>query len=131
MGSSLRTCKEKFYGSVHAGLRTWAAAAAADGWSASDVRAGPKEDIMMMAAAATAAADRKSPAKKKKRDNGNKNDAGGEMMKVTVQPLQLELDSAKGRDGLDLNLGLGLDLQFGLKEEEKQPKIESTCWVEE
>ena len=119
MGSSLRTCKEKFYGSVHAGLRTWAAAAAADGWSASDVRAGPKEDITMMAAAAAAAAaDRKSPVKKnKKKDNGNNNDAGNDMKKVTVQPLTLELDSAKGRDGFDLNLGLGLDLQFGLKEE--------------
>ena len=122
MGSSLRTCKEKFYGSVHAGLRTWVAAAAADGWSASDVRAGPKEEIVAMAAAATAAARRKSPLKKKKNkknddddddDNNNKNknaqDGGGggnEMMGVAVQPLKLELDSARaGRDGL----GLGLD----------------------
>jgi hypothetical protein len=41
MGSSLRLCKEKFYGSVHDGLRTWVAAAAADGWDVKDVRFGP------------------------------------------------------------------------------------------
>ena len=115
MGSSLRTCKEKFYGSVHAGLRTWVAAAAADGWSASDVRAGPKEEIVAMAAAATAAAaaaGRKSPVKKKNNNNKAKGgsdgfDDGGsnKVMGVAVQPLKLELDSARGRDGL----GLGLD----------------------
>ena len=41
MGGSLRLCKEKFYGSVHDGLRTWAAAAAEDGWDVKDVRYGP------------------------------------------------------------------------------------------
>ena len=41
MGSSLRLCKEKFYGSVHDGLRTWVAAAADDGWDYKDVRFGP------------------------------------------------------------------------------------------
>lgn len=41
MGSSLRLCKEKFYGSVHDGLRTWVAAAAEDGWDVKDVRFGP------------------------------------------------------------------------------------------
>ena len=45
MGGMLRTCKEKFYGAVHAGLRTWVAAAAADAWDVSDVRFGCKEDI--------------------------------------------------------------------------------------
>ena len=41
MGGSLRLCKEKFYGNVHDGLRTWAAAAADDGWETRDVRYGP------------------------------------------------------------------------------------------
>ncbi len=37
----MRLCKEKFYGSVHVGLRTWVAAAAEDGWDVRDVRYGP------------------------------------------------------------------------------------------
>ena len=41
IGGSLRLCKEKFYGSVHDGLRTWVAAAADDGWDVRDVRYGP------------------------------------------------------------------------------------------
>jgi hypothetical protein len=44
MGCTLRTCKEKFYGGVHAGLRCWVAAAVADGWSTKDVRCGPSEE---------------------------------------------------------------------------------------
>lgn len=42
--STLRTCKEKFYGAVHCGLRTWVAAAAEDGWEVRDVRFGVKEE---------------------------------------------------------------------------------------
>lgn len=41
LGGSLRLCKEKFYGAVHDGLRTWVAAAAEDGWEVKDVRFGP------------------------------------------------------------------------------------------
>lgn len=41
MGSTLRLCKEKFYGGVHAGLRCWVAAAVEDGWDTKDVRNGP------------------------------------------------------------------------------------------
>ena len=41
LGGSLRLCKEKFYGAVHDGLRTWVAAAAEDGWEVRDVRYGP------------------------------------------------------------------------------------------
>lgn len=41
MGATLRTCKEKFYGAVHEGLKTWVAAAAADGWTFKFVREGP------------------------------------------------------------------------------------------
>lgn len=41
MGSSLRTCKEKFYSAVHECLRTWVAAAVEDGWPYHLVREGP------------------------------------------------------------------------------------------
>ena len=44
MGTTLRTCKEKFYGGVHAGLATWVAASIDDGWDPKDVREGPKRD---------------------------------------------------------------------------------------
>ncbi|KAK2627325.1 hypothetical protein QTJ16_003291 [Diplocarpon rosae] len=40
-GGTLRLCKEKFYGGVHAGLRCWVAAAVDDGWDTRDVRCGP------------------------------------------------------------------------------------------
>jgi hypothetical protein len=55
MGGTLRTCKEKFYGAVHDGLKVWVAAAKADGWYVEDVRAGPPRD----------ASPKKSPVKKK------------------------------------------------------------------
>lgn len=41
MGGSLRTCKEKFYSSIHECLRTWVAAAIEDGWAYHHVREGP------------------------------------------------------------------------------------------
>lgn len=41
MGGSLRTCKEKFYSSIHDCLRTWISAALEDGWAYSHVREGP------------------------------------------------------------------------------------------
>jgi hypothetical protein len=41
MGGTLRLCKEKFYGCVHAALRCWVAAAAEDEWNTKDVRCGP------------------------------------------------------------------------------------------
>jgi len=44
MGGSLRTCKEKFYGAVHDGLRTWVSAATEDGWDIRDVRNGPPRE---------------------------------------------------------------------------------------
>ncbi|KAG9248893.1 armadillo-type protein [Calycina marina] len=44
MGITLRTCKEKFYGGVHAGLRCWVAAATHDGWDTKDVRCGPSAE---------------------------------------------------------------------------------------
>lgn len=44
MGGTMRTCKEKFYGGVHEGLKGWVAAAKADGWAAEDVRSGPPRE---------------------------------------------------------------------------------------
>ncbi|KAI1000884.1 hypothetical protein K3495_g7314 [Podosphaera aphanis] len=44
MGSTLRLCKEKFYGGVHAGLRCWVAAADEDGWDTKTVRCGPSTE---------------------------------------------------------------------------------------
>ncbi|KAK7409014.1 hypothetical protein QQX98_008833 [Neonectria punicea] len=64
LGGSLRLCKEKFYGSVHDGLRTWVAAAADDGWDVKDVRYGPPPEC-------------RSPPKKA---------GGGQKMKVEPAP---------------------------------------------
>ncbi|KAL5329188.1 hypothetical protein ACEPPN_002698 [Leptodophora sp. 'Broadleaf-Isolate-01'] len=44
LGGTLRLCKEKFYGGVHAGLRCWVAAAVDDGWDTRDVRNGPSAE---------------------------------------------------------------------------------------
>ena len=44
MGTSLRTCKEKFYGSVHEALGIWVGAAHEDGWPDKEVRQGPPKD---------------------------------------------------------------------------------------
>ncbi|KAL8993585.1 MAG: hypothetical protein Q9169_006236 [Polycauliona sp. 2 TL-2023] len=46
MGTSLRTCKEKWYGYVHLCLSTWVGAAKADGWCYKDVREGVRRDEM-------------------------------------------------------------------------------------
>ena len=58
MGNSLRTCKEKFYGSVHAGLGTWVGAGREDGWDIRGVREGFREESK----------PRASPKKAKKAD---------------------------------------------------------------
>lgn len=64
MGATLRTCKEKFYGSVHDALRAWVAAADEDGWDTRFVRQGPsREEIAERAMAAVAASPKKGPVK--------------------------------------------------------------------
>ncbi|MCJ1284361.1 hypothetical protein MMC26_003692 [Xylographa opegraphella] len=77
MGGSLRTCKEKFYGGVHAGLITWVGAAREDGWACSEVREGPKRDEVRARA-------RSSP---KKKDLAPKL----EVSKLEVGELKLEV----------------------------------------
>ena len=44
MGASLRTCKVKFYGAVHAGLTTWIGAAREDGWDVKTVKECPPQE---------------------------------------------------------------------------------------
>jgi hypothetical protein len=63
MGSTLRLCKEKLYGGVHAGLKTWVAAAYEDGWDICDVRCGPAVETKP-----TNSVKNKSPLKKKAGD---------------------------------------------------------------
>jgi len=56
MGGTLRTCKEKFYPSVHTALTNWVGAAAEDEWGIKDVSQGPPRE---------ARSPVKSPVKKK------------------------------------------------------------------
>ena len=62
MGGTLRTCKEKFYSSVHDGLRAWVAAAVEDGWDTRYVREGPNMDEQ--AGRARSCSPKKCPQKK-------------------------------------------------------------------
>jgi len=83
MGGAMRTCKEKFYGGVHEGLKGWVAAAKADGWGAEDVRSGPPRE----------ASPRKSPVRK----GGKIEEAPKLMLDVGVGVAaegEIELDSA-------------------------------------
>jgi hypothetical protein len=59
LGSTLRTCKEKFYSGVHDALRAWVAAAAEDGWETQYVREGPSVEEQ-----AKGYSPKKSPKKK-------------------------------------------------------------------
>ena len=86
MGGSLRTCKEKFYGAVHDGLRTWVAAAAADGWDVRDVRMGPPAEEKKRSGTGKA-----SPKKKKK-------EAQEEFQKIALPQLDLKVGQG-GDDG--------------------------------
>ncbi|GLA40384.1 hypothetical protein AnigIFM63309_008217 [Aspergillus niger] len=93
MGGSLRTCKEKFYSSVHDCLKTWVAAAVADGWPYTSVREGPPRP------------EPGSPSK-----TAIKAAAGSPRKGVLdEQPpkLELALDVPAGRGGAQGNSGLG------------------------
>ncbi|KAI1078056.1 armadillo-type protein [Whalleya microplaca] len=91
MGGSLRLCKEKFYPGVHDALRTWAAAAAEDGWDVRDVRYGPRTE-------------RGSPAKKHAGGGGG---GGGKGKKkedeapprIEMPKLDFNLDNNGGANG--------------------------------
>ncbi|WPH02219.1 Hypothetical protein R9X50_00507500 [Acrodontium crateriforme] len=62
LGSTLRTCKEKFYSGVHDGLRSWVAASNEDGWDTLYVREGPT--LEEQAERAKSCSPKKSPTKK-------------------------------------------------------------------
>lgn len=83
MGSTLRLCKEKFYGGVHAGLRCWVAAAVADGWETKDVRCGPS-------------AENKSPNKSK---GASPKKVGGGLMEQAPPKIDMKLSFAQKRVG--------------------------------
>ena len=87
LGSTLRPCKEKFYGGVHDGLRSWVAAAAEDGWETEYVREGPSMEEQ--AARARSCSPRKSPVKKEKPP------------KLEIPKLDVALGGRKGEDGND------------------------------
>jgi hypothetical protein len=80
MGGFLRTCKEKYYGSVHDGLKTWVAAAGADGWEVRDVRMGPRE----------------SPRKSPKKSPVKKNDVAPKLEAPPILDLGMSLGIGKG-----------------------------------
>lgn len=79
MGGFLRTCKEKYYGSIHDGLKTWVAAAGADGWEVRDVRMGPRE----------------SPRKSPKKSPVKKNDVAPKLEAPPVLDLGMSLGIGK------------------------------------
>lgn len=65
LGGTLRTCKEKFYGSVHEGLRAWVAAAVEDGWEVREVREGPTMEEQVERIRARSESPRKGDVRKK------------------------------------------------------------------
>ncbi len=94
LGGNFRLCKEKFYGAVHDGLRTWVAAAVEDGWDVRDVRYGPPPESRSASPAKRCGAG----AGKKKRDA-----APDEPPKIEMPKLDFAIDrkasgSNKGAD---------------------------------
>ena len=81
LGGSLRLCKEKFYGAVHDGLRTWVAAAHADAWDVRDVRYGPPPPLENVRSRS------QSPFKKAKRE--------AEPPRIEMPQLNLELEQPR------------------------------------
>ena len=91
MAGSLRTCKEKFYGAVHDGLKTWVAAAVVDRWSVEHVR-GP----IVHSGSTTTSTTSTGPAKVK---SPVKHGSPAKNGKVVV-------DDTRGFPRLELNLDL-------------------------
>lgn len=76
MGATLRTCKEKFYGSVHEGLKAWVAAAVEDGWETLPVREGPTMEEQVERIRARSASPKKGDVKKRDLEAAPKLDLG-------------------------------------------------------
>lgn len=98
MGGSLRLCKEKFYGAVHDGLRTWVAAAHEDGWDVRDVRYGPPSDAP------------KSPPKKR---GGGLMPAAKKKLDEPAPKLQLDLVASPAAEAR-INSAVGKPQEFWL-----------------
>ncbi|TLD26824.1 hypothetical protein PspLS_04517 [Pyricularia sp. CBS 133598] len=98
MGGSLRLCKEKFYGAVHDGLRTWVAAAHEDGWDVRDVRYGPPADAP------------KSPPKKR---GGGLTPAAKKKLDEPAPKLQLDLVASPAAEAR-INSAVGKPQEFWL-----------------
>ncbi|KAL2260591.1 hypothetical protein VTK26DRAFT_5355 [Humicola hyalothermophila] len=92
LGGSLRLCKEKFYGAVHDGLRTWVAAAAEDGWDVRDVRYGPPAESRSASPAKRSAGGGGGAGKKK----------GGQEDVPRIEMPKLDFGSANGIGGANL-----------------------------
>ena len=89
LGGSLRTCKEKFYGAVHDGLRTWVAAAYEDGWDVRDVRYGPPPPETPRSRGASPA--KKTP-KKQAKAGGQQPAKSDDVPKLEIPKLDLGVD---------------------------------------
>ena len=100
MGTSLRTCKEKLYGSVHEALSVWIGAAREDGWPVKDIKEGPpREDTVRSPRKAPGASPKKA---KGKEDVAPKLDMPKLELGITPGPTLGEKNSnflASGEDG--------------------------------
>lgn len=80
MGGTMRTCKEKFYGGIHDGLRAWARAASEDDWPTDLVREGPSIEEQLKSA-------RSSPQK-----SGKKKQPPPKLDEIKLECPRLDLD---------------------------------------
>ncbi len=91
----MRTCKEKFYGGVHEGLKVWVRAAREDGWAVEDVRAGPSRE-----GGGSSGSPRKgSPVKKR---------AGGDGEEEGAPRIKLDVGAGMG---IGIGVGMGMGMQ--------------------
>ncbi|KAK4241763.1 armadillo-type protein [Achaetomium macrosporum] len=109
LGGSLRLCKEKFYGAVHDGLRTWVAAAHEDGWDVRDVRYGPPPENKAGGGAKSRSA---SPAKKAPGANNNKDKNRDAPPRIEMPKLDLGLPPVGAAVGAAAAGGGGGDLML-------------------
>ncbi|KAK4171304.1 armadillo-type protein [Triangularia setosa] len=97
MGGTMRMCKEKFYGGVHDGLRTWVRAAVEDGWDVRDVRFGPPPESKSRSV---------SPVKKKQQQQQQIEVPRLEMPKFDFGPLPQVVPAGGEGTGLGINTGV-------------------------
>ncbi|KAK0742427.1 armadillo-type protein [Apiosordaria backusii] len=96
MGGTMRMCKEKFYGGVHDGLRTWVKAAAEDGWDVRDVRFGPPPEDRSKSRSVSPVKKQQPPQKPPRL----------EMPKFDFGPLPAVVPGVGEGTGLGINVGV-------------------------